>query len=208
MTNTWKRSCLGVELLPALVNFPPAVILVVGVELFPNTKISSSSSRKEEAFAFFADLGLTFWNRSPMGSSKRDGGVASFSFFGINSPSVVFVVSLGEGVVSLGTGAWAGTDPKGLSDPNRSASSGDGSTFTLQPLEKSLFRGVLDTGSVRTDGLTETSVSRDWEGNEAGKEDKAVVGTWLGRLGLGRVRLGSARLGWIGLGSAKLGWVG
>lgn len=114
---------------------------------------------------------------------------------------------MGEGMVGLRPGA--GADPKRLSDPNRSSSSREGSTFTLLPLEESLFRGVFDTGSVSTDGLTEKSVSRGLEGKEAGKEEgKAEVGAWLGRLDLGRVRLGSPGLGWVGLDSAGLGKVG
>lgn len=132
-----------------------------GVELLLTPKMSSSSSsssKNDEALDFLVvDLGLTFWKRSSLLSSKMDGSVL-LSFFCPTSllarGCVVLVVGLLEGVLVTEVA------PKKPSEPKRSSSSGAGSTLLLSLLE-SFFPVVVVTGSVSTEGLEDVSGTED-----------------------------------------------
>lgn len=133
----------------------------VGVELLLIPKMSSSSSsssKNGEALAFFVeDLGLMFWKRSSLLSSKMDGRVfLSLSFF---RPTSLVAGGAGVLVVCLETDVFVTLNR--LSEPKRSSSSEGGSTFVLLLSLLESFFSSFDTGSVSAEGLREGSGRED-----------------------------------------------
>lgn len=147
MYNTWKISGLT------------ALAGVLESFLFSVPKMSSSSSGKGIALAFFTSFGLTVAKRSPLWSLKIGRAGSFFLEAPWDAVSGAFVLVCGGGVC-LGTEAEA----KRSTEENKSSSAG-GRILGLTVLSESVCAGVVVVlvviGSVRAEGLTGIGLKAD-----------------------------------------------